>query len=59
MGKGESVAASMTGIYLRRSRQNGQASCVKRINDLVARAFGSAGLPVTKEPHGLHGLTRS
>jgi len=35
------------------SGQNGQAPCY---SDPVARAFASAGLPITTEPHG---LTRS
>jgi len=37
-------------------RAPGRTTRHHALNDLVARAFGSAGLPVTKEPHG---LTRS
>jgi len=37
-------------------RSPGRTGRHHALNDLVARAFGSAGLPVTKEPHG---LTRS
>jgi len=34
-------------------RAPGRTARHHALNDLVARAFGSAGLPVTKEPHGL------
>ena len=53
--RGTLVTANGTQSFVCK-RSPGRTGRHHALNDLVARAFASAGLPVTKEPHG---LTRS